>query len=185
MGLHPRNPTEKGTGNQNQLRLAVHGEISGLAGTGWLGGERSRNGGLLPSTGGETMRNYAHSGAKRRVFRPFFAMQLERMYALNLLWRHADIAIAYKRRDICSAMGPSFSPTMTSPRKSLEIATDAKTAKTGFSSSCAMRSQNDNNWSDHPAILAASGSRVLPAVAGRSRLANCPPSALTALPRSA
>ena len=46
--------------------------------------------------------------------------------------------------------GTSFAATSTSPRKSLEIVAEAKNSKNGFSTSCAMRSQNDNNWRDFP-----------------------------------
>ena len=45
---------------------------------------------------------------------------------LNLLCRHGDIAIAYKTREKCSAMSPSFSATSTSPRKSLQIVDGGK-----------------------------------------------------------
>ena len=73
-----------------------------------------------------------------------FRMQGEAMQRLNLLWGHAPIAIAYKTWEMCSAMGTTFLPTSTSPRKSLEFTKSAKSSKNGFSASCAMRSQNDN-----------------------------------------
>ncbi|HSQ57792.1 MAG TPA: hypothetical protein VLM40_18865, partial [Gemmata sp.] len=101
---------------------------------------------LFPDSGVETMRTCGDSGAKSGVFDPLFATQHEHGYRVNLLWRHGTIAIAYKTRDICSAMTPPFSATSTSPRKSLEIVSWAETTKNGFSTSCAMRSQNDKRW---------------------------------------
>ena len=68
---------------------------------------------------GRNGRNYGPSGRKKSVFRPIFSPQVEVEKVLNLLCRHGDIAIAYKTREICSAMSPSISATSTSPRKSL------------------------------------------------------------------
>ena len=113
-------------------------------GFGWTDAKRGGElGAFFPLLGGETMRNFGAPDAKSRVFDPIFATQYEHGYTVNLLCRHGDIAIAYKTRGKSSAMSPSFLATSTSPRKFLQIVTEPKTTKNGFSGSCAMRSQND------------------------------------------
>ena len=138
---------------------------------------------------GRTGRNYGPFAGKKSDFRPIFSPQVEVEKVLNLLWGHAPIAIAYKTRDICSTTGTTFPPTSTSPRKSLEIAENAKTSKNGFSASCAMRSQNDkcwrgSFWMPDLAVEYSAVPRVTSILHSHlSRIPSCPPRDASSSPR--